>query len=148
MVKPMSIRKICVGTVKAGELSQIHRDYKLSRPYYLAFFRLVQEDDPLWSRMRGLINPMLSYYWINAWRELGIGLHTNNSNNSSPAEIAVRAATHEDSELCRLWFEMTNGLAEVNPGLLRRIASQIRFTRPESPIHRQVAETIDQMLIA
>ena len=135
-------------SVKAGELSQIHRDYRLSRPYYLAFFRLVQEDDPLWSRMRGLINPMLSYYWINAWRELGIGLHTNNSGNSSPAEIAVRAATHEDPELCRLWFEMTNGLSEVNPGLLRRIASQIRFSRPESPIHRQVAETIDQMLIA
>ncbi|MCB0128960.1 MAG: hypothetical protein KDE58_42130, partial [Caldilineaceae bacterium] len=55
-------------SVKAGELSQIHRDYAHSRPYYLAFFNLVQEDDPLWSRMRGLINPMLSYYWVNAWR--------------------------------------------------------------------------------
>ncbi|MBK8048180.1 MAG: hypothetical protein IPK16_14280 [Anaerolineales bacterium] len=53
------------GSVKAGELSQIHRDYAHSRPYYLAFFNLVQEDDPLWSRMRGLINPMLSYYWVN-----------------------------------------------------------------------------------
>ncbi|MEZ4617755.1 MAG: hypothetical protein R2867_19910 [Caldilineaceae bacterium] len=55
-------------SVKAGELSQIHRDYAHSRPYYLSFFYLVQEDDPLWSRMRGLINPMLSYYWVNAWR--------------------------------------------------------------------------------
>ena len=32
-------------SVKAGELSQIHRDYANSRPYYLAFFYLVQEDD-------------------------------------------------------------------------------------------------------
>ena len=38
-------------SVKAGELSQIHRDYANSRPYYLAFFNLVQEDAPLWSRL-------------------------------------------------------------------------------------------------
>ncbi|MEZ4581421.1 MAG: hypothetical protein R3A10_07225 [Caldilineaceae bacterium] len=61
-------------SVKAGELSQIHRDYARSRPYYLAFFSLVQEDDPLWGRMRGLINPMLSTSgstrggsWVSAW---------------------------------------------------------------------------------
>lgn len=44
-------------SVRAGELSQIHRDYAQSRPYYLAFFYLVQEDDPLWGRIRGLIQP-------------------------------------------------------------------------------------------
>ncbi len=56
----------------AGKLSQVNRDYRAARPYYLAFFALVQEDDPLWSRMRGLINPMLAYYWANAGRELEI----------------------------------------------------------------------------
>lgn len=134
-------------SVRAGELSQIHRDYAHSRPYYLAFFFLVQEDDPLWSRMRGLINPMLSYYWVNAWRELGLNAGNPSLNATTPAEIAVRAATHETPELCSLWYAMSNALAEVNPGLVRRVASQIRLNRGESPTYAQVADTLEQMLI-
>ena len=135
-------------SVKAGEMSQIHRDYAHSRPYYLAFFNLVQEDDPLWSRMRGLINPMLCYYWVNAWRELGMSAGNPSLNASSPAEIAIRAATHDDPELCRLWFAMTNSLAEVNPGLIRRVANQIRLNRSDTPVAVQVADTLEQMLMA
>ncbi len=134
-------------SVKAGELSQIHRDYAHSRPYYLAFFNLVQEDDPLWSRMRGLINPMLSYYWVNAWRELNLNAGNPSLNATTPAEIAVRAATHESQDLCGLWYAMTNALAEVNPGLLRRVANQIRLNRGESPVYAQVADTLEQMLM-
>ncbi len=135
-------------SVKAGELSQIHRDYANSRPYYLAFFSLVQEDDPLWSRMRGLINPMLSYYWVNAWRELGLNAGNPSLSATTPAEIAVRAATHENQDLCRLWYDMTNRLAEVNPGLLRRVANQIRLNRGDSAVYAQVADTLEQMLMA
>jgi uncharacterized LabA/DUF88 family protein len=135
-------------SVKAGELSQIHRDYSNSRPYYLAFFYLVQEDDPLWSRMRGLINPMLSYYWVNAWRELGLTAANPSLSTTSPAEIAVSAATHQNQELQRLWFSMTQGLAEANPGLLRRVANQIRLTRSDSPIYAQVSDTLEQMLMS
>ncbi|NJN83976.1 MAG: hypothetical protein HC802_17990 [Caldilineaceae bacterium] len=135
-------------SVKAGELSQIHRDYAQSRPYYLAFFSLVQEDDPLWSRMRGLINPMLSYYWVNAWRELGLSAANPSLSTTSPAEIAVRAATHDNPQLCKLWFTMTQNLAEVNPGLVRRVANQIRLNRSESPTYTQVADTLEQLLIA
>ncbi len=134
-------------SVKAGELSQIHRDYAHSRPYYLAFFYLVQEDDPLWSRMRGLINPMLSYYWVNAWRELGMNAGNPSLNATTPAEIAIRAATHEDPQLCRLWFAMTNGLAEVNPSLVRRVANQIRLNRSDTPTAIQVADQLEQMLM-
>jgi hypothetical protein len=134
-------------SVRAGELSQIHRDYAHSRPYYLAFFFLVQEDDPLWSRMRGLINPMLSYYWVNAWRELGLNAGNPSLNATTPAEIAVRAATHETPDLCSLWYAMSNALAEVNPGLVRRVASQIRLNRGESPTYAQVADTLEQMLM-
>jgi len=134
-------------SVKAGELSQIHRDYAHSRPYYLAFFYLVQEDDPLWSRMRGLINPMLSYYWVNAWRELGMNAGNPSLNATTPAEIAIRAASHEDPQLCRLWFAMTNGLAEVNPSLVRRVANQIRLNRTEAPAAAQVADQLEQMLM-
>ncbi len=135
-------------SVKAGEMSQIHRNYRGSRPYYLAFFSLVQEDDPLWSRMRGLINPMLSYFWVNAWRELGLSMGNPSTGTSSPAEIAVAAATNEHQELCELWFDMTSKLAEVNPGLLRRVVSQIRLNRADVPVNGQVADQLEQMLMA
>ena len=97
--------------------------------------------------MRGLINPMLSYYWVNAWRELGLTAANPSLSTTSPAEIAVSAATHQNQELQRLWFSMTQGLAEVNPGLLRRVANQIRLTRSDSPVYAQVSDTLEQMLI-
>lgn len=135
-------------SVKAGEMSQIHRDYRSSRPYYLAFFALVQEDDPLWSRMRGLINPMLSYYWVNAWRELGMSMGNPSTGSASPAEIAVSAATNDNQELCELWFNMTSRLAEVNPGLIRRVVNQIRLNRTDAPATTQVADQLEQMMMA
>ena len=130
----------------AGKLSQVNRDYGAARPYYLAFFALVQEDDPLWSRMRGLINPMLSYYWANAARELELNVSAWNQSMSSPAQIAVYAATHPNPELRRLWQKITLELAEVNPALLHRIANQIHLNRSEDPDYARVGDQINHML--
>ena len=56
-------------------------------------------------------------------------------------------ATHEDPELCRLWFAMTNSLAEVNPALVKRVANQIRLNRTEIPAAAQVADQLEQMMM-
>lgn len=130
----------------AGKLSQVNRDYSGARPYYLAFFALVQEDDPLWSRMRGLINPMLSYFWANAGRELEMNVSSWNVSMSSPAQIAVTAAMHPNSDLRKLWHNITVELAQVNPNLLRRIATQLMLSRSESPENARVAEQIESIL--
>lgn len=130
----------------AGKLSQVDHDFTGARLYYLAFFNLVQEDDPLWSRMRGLINPMLSYYWANAGRELDLNVSSWNISMSSPAQIAIFAATHPNPDLRRLWLNITAELAEVNPGLLSRIAHQIMMNRSEDPESMHVAEQINHVL--
>jgi hypothetical protein len=130
----------------AGKLSQVNRDYTSARPYYIAFFSLVQEDDPLWGRMRGLINPMLAYYWSNTGRELDINVSAWNLSMSSPAQIAVYAATHPNPDLRKLWYKTTVDLAEVNPGVLRRIANQLMLSRSEYPENGRVAEQIEQIL--
>jgi uncharacterized LabA/DUF88 family protein len=130
----------------AGKLSQVNHDYASARPYYLAFFALVQEDDPLWSRMRGLINPMLAYYWANAARELELNVSAWNQSMSSPAQIAIFAATHPNPELRRLWQRITEELAEVNPQLLARIANQIQVNRSEEPEYIRVGEKIEEIL--
>ncbi|HEX7974563.1 MAG TPA: hypothetical protein VF498_09160, partial [Anaerolineales bacterium] len=130
----------------AGKLSQVNHDYTGARPYYLAFFALVQEDDPLWGRMRGLINPMLSYYWANAGRQLELNVSSWNLSMSSPAQIAVFAANHPNSELRQLWQAITEELAQVNPALLRRIANQIMLNRSEWPENARVVEQIEHIL--
>jgi uncharacterized LabA/DUF88 family protein len=130
----------------AGKLSQVNRDYAGARPYYLAFFALVQEDDPLWGRMRGLINPMLAYYWSNTGRELDINVSAWNLSMSSPAQIAVYAATHPSAELRKLWHKVTADLAQINPSVLRRIANQLMLSRSEYPENARVAEQIEVIL--
>jgi len=134
-------------SVIAGKLSQVNRDYSGARPYYLAFFALVQESDPLWSRMRGLINPMLSYYWANAGRELDINISSWNLSMSSPAQIAIMAANHPDLTLQKLWGNLTIELAKVNPGILRRIANQLYMNRNDGPESARTAEIIDEILV-
>ncbi|MCO6453180.1 MAG: NYN domain-containing protein [Caldilineales bacterium] len=134
-------------SVKAGELSQVQRDYTAASPYYLAFFALVQEDDPLWGRMRGLLNPMLSYYWANAGRELGINVSDWNLSSTTPAQVAVLAATHESQELRERWEEHTRALAEVNSDVLYRVADQIRHNQVDQPGAIEVADRIVAFMI-
>ena len=130
----------------AGKLSQVNRDYSGSRPYYIAFFALVKEEDPLWSPDEGIINPMLSYYWANAARELEMNVSSWNQSMSSPAQIAFNAATNPNPDLRRLWQKITRELAEVNPGLLRRIANQIQMNRSDDPEYARIADQIDQII--
>jgi len=133
-------------SAQAGKLSQVDRDYAAARPYYLAFFALVKEGDPLWSRMRGLINPMLSYYWANMGRELEINTNPWNIGVATPAQIAVSVAAYPNENLHQQWFEQTKALAQVNPGLLQRIIDQIMLNSSDSPENIQVAEEMQAML--
>ena len=133
-------------SVKAGELSQVDKDYSQSRGYYLAFFALVQEDDPLWSRMRGLINPMLAYYWANAGRELGEDVSSWNLSSALPAQVAMHAVSHENPELVAGWRQRTRDLAEVNPVVLSRVVEQIRHNYADQPAYLRAANEIQTIL--
>ena len=133
-------------SVKAGELSQVDKDYARSRGYYLAFFALVQEDDPLWSRMRGLINPMLVYYWANAGRELGVDVSSWNLSAALPAQVAMYAVNHDNSGLVAGWRQRTRDLAEVNPGVLQRVVEQIRHNYADQPAYLRAADEIQDIL--
>lgn len=127
---------------KAGALSQVGHDYTAARPYYLSFFALVQEDDPLWDRMRGLINPMLSYYWTNTARELGLTFQPHNS----PARTAVEVATHPHAQLRQVWHSASEALARVNPRLVKRVAEQIRLNAGDSAESLGVADELDALV--
>ncbi len=65
---------------------------------------------------------------------------------SSPAQIAIYAASHPNPELRSLWRSITEELAQVNPGLLRRISNQILLSRNDQPENARVAEQIDEII--
>ena len=129
-------------SVKAGELSQSLHLYDEARKYYWAFFSLVQEGTPLWDRMRGLVNPMLHYYWRNLARELNIEVRFT----SSPTNIAAEIAGHSDERLRAKWRDVTRKLVQINPDLLKRVTNQIVLNWEDSPDHMSVATQIQEML--
>jgi uncharacterized LabA/DUF88 family protein len=111
---------------KAGEMSQVHNDYANARRYYLAFFALAQEDSPVTNRVNRLINPMLSYYWVNAFRELGQPTEGWHPGNTTPAQILLKAMSHPNKELRQHFQQLTADLSKVNPRLLQQIAAEAR----------------------
>jgi hypothetical protein len=96
--------------------------------------------------MRGLINPMLTYFWINVGRELNTNVVPGGAlSAASPAQIALIMATHSKDEVRQRWQSVTEALAGVNPGLLRRVANQLRLNQSASPDYAQVAEQLEKM---
>ena len=93
-----------------------------------------------------LINPMLAYFWLNVAREFGINTNEWNISTSSPPQIAVTIATQPDESIRDRWFEITESLAAVNPGLLRRVADQIIHIWPDSTEYLQVADQLQNMI--
>jgi len=88
--------------------------------------------------MRGLINPMLVYYWANAARELGMNVSSWNLGSALPAQIAVLVANHENEQLRKRWLARTRALAEVNEGVLRRVVAQIQHNYADQPPYLDV----------
>jgi hypothetical protein len=127
---------------KAGALAELEHKYRSARSYYLAFFAMVQVDDPLWEQMNGLVNPMLNYYWISLARELNVTF----MRPPTPALTAVQVATHANAGVQQAWREATAELARVNPRFLRRVADQIRLERKGSPEALQVADQIEAIV--
>jgi len=126
---------------KAGALAQGEHKYHAARSYYLAFFAMMQEDDPLCEQMNGLINPMLTYYWVNLARELNVTFKPADT----PALTALQAATHANSSVQQVWCEATTELGKVNPRLVRRVAEQLRLERKDSREAQQVADQLDTL---
>jgi hypothetical protein len=66
--------------------------------------------------------------------------------STSPLRIAIQMATHTNIALREKWQEATEKLASVNPGVLRRVANQIRLVQEDSQVNILVAEQIERML--
>jgi uncharacterized protein (TIGR00288 family) len=105
-------------SVKAGH-AFVTGSYAEAAPYYLAFFGLAQESDSVWPRIQRLVNPMASYFFALAGKELEESVPAN-LGRSPACQVALRIHNHANPAVGALWKEHMERLAAVNLGLVRQ----------------------------
>jgi uncharacterized protein (TIGR00288 family) len=105
-------------SVKAGH-AFVTGNYVEAAPYYLAFFGLAQESDSVWPRIQRLVNPMASYFFALAGKELEESVPPN-LGRSPACQVALRIHNHARPAVGALWEEFMERLATANLGLVRQ----------------------------
>jgi uncharacterized protein (TIGR00288 family) len=105
-------------SVKAGH-AFVTGNYAEAAPYYLAFFGLAQESDSVWPRIQRLVNPMASYFFALAGKELEESVPPN-LGRSPACQVSLHIHNHARPAVGALWEELTERLATVNLGLVRQ----------------------------
>ena len=106
-------------SVKAGH-AFVSGAYTEAAPYYLAFFSLAQEADSVWQRIQRLVNPMASYFFAIAGKQLNEAVPPN-LGKSPASQVAVRIHNHPSSLVAEAWERAVARLAEVNLGIVRQV---------------------------
>lgn len=104
-------------SVKAGH-AFVSGNYADAIPYYLAFFGLAQEADSVWPRIQRLVNPMASYYYAIAGKQLDESVPAN-LGRSLAHQVALKLHNHDNPQVAAAWEELMRRLAAVNLGIIR-----------------------------
>ena len=101
-------------------LSLARHRYTEARPYYLAFFVLIQMSLLTWMKMNALVNPIIKQSWLDIGFELGL----TPENVDNPVEAAINALVHSNPEYRIRWAQVTRELVQANPDLMGSFAAQ------------------------
>ncbi|MDQ1301047.1 MAG: hypothetical protein QG637_968, partial [Chloroflexota bacterium] len=110
-------------SVKAGH-AFVTGNYAEAVPYYLAFFGLAQEADCVWPRIQRLVNPMASYFYAIAGKELDEPVPPN-LGRSLAYQVALRIHNHANPQVAAGWESLMGRLAEANLGMIRQTHREI-----------------------
>jgi uncharacterized protein (TIGR00288 family) len=108
-------------------------NYAQAFHYYLAFFALVKETEPVWDKVRKLVPPMLSFYFTIAPNEHNDLLKVS-PGRTHPARLAVLLHNHRNSEVRRRWLEMVRELVRINSPLLRGLIQRLAFLEEDDQL--------------
>lgn len=108
-------------SVQAGHRF-VEREYEAAIPYYLAFFYLAYSDDTVQERVRGLMRPMLSYFFAIAARRFEPTFQAQA--NASPAQLAVQLHNHPNPAVGRAFEDLLTRLGQVTPVPIRMLIKQ------------------------
>jgi uncharacterized protein (TIGR00288 family) len=115
-------------SVKAGQ-SFVRGRYDEALPHYLAFFGLANEGDSVWPRIQRLVNPMLSYYFALAGKQLGESVPPN-LGRSPASQTALRMHNHDNAGVGAQWESLMSDLAGVNLAMARHTLRELNSLLP------------------
>jgi len=119
--------------------------YPLAVPYYLAFFALLREGEPLWDQVFKLVNVMLSYYFATAAKQMGIS-PGRNPGYTHPTLMAVLLHNHPDSAVAARWGELARELAATNPALVEMMLEYASLTPADPVLVNRTATLLRELL--
>lgn len=120
--------------------------YPLAVPYYLAFFALLREGEPLWDQVFKLVNVMLSYYFATAAKQMGIS-PGRNPGYTPPAQMAVLLHNHAEPAVAARWEELAAELAQTNPALIEKLLDDLPLI-PADPAQMSRTSALLRELLA
>ena len=119
--------------------------YPLAVPYYLAFFALLREGEPLWDQVFKLVNVMLSYYFATAAKQVGIS-PGRNPGYTHPTLMAVLLHNHPEPAVAARWSELAVELARTNPALVEQMLDYASLTPADPILVNRTANTLRDLL--
>ncbi|MBI3942243.1 MAG: NYN domain-containing protein [Chloroflexi bacterium] len=131
-------------SVQAGNY-YTQRRYEQAIPYYLAFFSLVYEGEALWDKVKGLINPMLSYYFVTAPNRLHAEFRKR-PGHTHPAEISILLSNHPETLVVESWEDLVERLARVNLALVRDLANEVSQTLADKDMKERTLLSLRQII--
>jgi uncharacterized protein (TIGR00288 family) len=100
------------------------RQFPVSVEYYLAFFSIAVETEPVWEKVKNVVPAMTSYYFSNAANLQSVNLDVVPS-QTQPFVMINLVLNHDNPEVVRCGRDLATRLASVNPAVLRKIIQRL-----------------------
>ncbi|MCW5851418.1 MAG: NYN domain-containing protein [Anaerolineae bacterium] len=130
-------------SVQAGHRF-VEREYERSIPYYLSFFYLAYSDDTVQERVRGLMRPMLSYYFAIAARRFEPTFQAQP--NASPSQLAFQLHNHPNPAVGRALEDLLARLSHVTLTPIRTLLKQLPTVLGDMAQKERTAAFLNKLL--
>jgi hypothetical protein len=132
-------------SVQAGHRF-VEREYERAIPYYLSFFYLAYSDDTVQERVRGLMRPMLSYYFAIAARRFEPTFQAQP--NASPVQLAFQLHSHPNPAVGRAFEDLLARLCHVSQTPIRTLLKQLPTVLGDATHKERMAQFLNKLLTA
>lgn len=124
-------------------------DYPTATKYYLAFFSIAAETEPVWEKVDRLAQPMLSFYFTIAANQAQELLDVS-PGHKNPALIVALILCHPNPQVQEYGGELASKLVGINPALVRNIIQRldtiIETADGDRPIEVKARQTLFELL--
>lgn len=104
----------------AAGAAYYRHDYSVAIDYYLAFFSITIETEPVWEKLDRLVLPMLSFYFSVAASQEQLMLDLA-PGQKHPAHVITAILNQPNPQVRDHGKELVRKLAQINPALVRKI---------------------------